>query len=95
MKAMEDEYGTVFVASAGNQPIEVATYPAVANEHMEGMLVVGATDFTGQQWSSSAHGFNVFAWAPGVDVPGAPASGTSICMSTAQRLKLCMPMARC
>src|SRR6478609_8924520 len=82
MKTMEETYGIVFVAAAGNQPVKVNEWPALVAPHLEGMLVVGATTKWGARARFSAYGDLVHAWAPGQALPSPP-GGISISLALA------------
>ena len=70
---MEEMYGVVFVAAAGNDPVVVNEWPALAAPYLEGMLVVGATNKKGTRAWFSAFGDDiVHAWAPGHELPSPP-----------------------
>jgi hypothetical protein len=43
METMRDRFGVVFVAAAGNNGVEVDSWPQKAAAHLPDMLVVGAT----------------------------------------------------
>jgi serine protease len=72
MNAMQDKFGVVFVAAAGNTADEVATWPQLAAANVNGMLVVGATAEDGTRSSFSCFGDLVNAWAPGKALPKPP-----------------------
>ncbi|KAM0418391.1 hypothetical protein ACHAPD_004750 [Fusarium lateritium] len=69
MRLMEEKYGTVFVAAAGNFPEKPFHEPQMSMKHLKSRFIVGAVD----GYSKRAD-FNVFDemitdWAPGVDLP--------------------------
>lgn len=80
MKKMEDEYGIVFVASAGNDGDTIEWYPALANDGMAGMMVVAATDNEGFPWAG-----NSLAPVNNMDLVWAMAPGANLVVTQAMR----------
>lgn len=68
MLKMETELGVLFVAAAGNSGNAVNSYPQLAQDHLNGMIVVGSTDIEGNHASTSSNGPGVYVWAPGEDL---------------------------
>jgi subtilisin family serine protease len=66
--------GVVFVASAGNDGVDVPLYPAA----YEQVLSVAATDSTDQRVAFSSYGDWVDLAAPGVDILSLRAEGTAL-----------------
>ena len=65
METMRDRFGVVFVTAAGNDGVEVDSWPSKAGAHLPDMLVVGATSKNGVRAQFSNYGPLVNVWAPG------------------------------